>query len=203
MIMRAIQDVAKLCAALDGNTTLLELSASGHAMAPETAAVVSAMLTCNSGLQALALGDSSFGDAGVAALCPGLAATATLQRLDLSAKGMTATGAISLGRALAACSSLTQLSLAGNRLGGGGIGNLTPGLLSLRSLDLRDCCIASAAGGPSLSIMLRDGHFTSLDLSSTGSCQTPMPPIEACMLLQWTLGQPPDIPSSIPGLPQR
>lgn len=97
-------------------------------MAIETAALVSAMLSCNSGLMALAVGDASFGDAGVAALCPGLAATATLQRLDLSAKGVTAAGAASLGRALAPNSSLTSLSLAGNQIGGGGLGNLTPGL---------------------------------------------------------------------------
>lgn len=67
-----------------------------------------------------------------------------------------------MGRALAANTSITHLSLARNRLGGGGIGHLTPGLLSLRSLDLSECGIASAAGAPVLSILLRDGQLTSL-----------------------------------------
>lgn len=87
------QDVAKVCTALESNTTLRELSASGRPMSPETAAIVSSMLARNSVLTSLSVGDGHFGDAGVAALCPGLAATATLQRLDLEAKGITAAGA--------------------------------------------------------------------------------------------------------------
>jgi len=167
--IRVLQDVTKLCAALEGNTTLRELSASGHAMAPESAALVATMLSRNSGLISLGVGDANFGDAGLAALVPGLTATATLQRLDLEAKGMTAAGAGALGAALAAGNgSLTHLNFSRNGIGGDGAAALAPGLLSLRSLDLSGCGIASDAGAAALSQLLQSGQLTSLSLRGNG-----------------------------------
>lgn len=105
----SLQDVTKVCAALEANTTLRELSASGRPMSPETAAVVSAMLSRNSTLTSLSMGDGRFGDAGIIALCPGLAVTATLRQLDLEAKGITEAGA-------SRCSGLLQIGVRLKRL---------------------------------------------------------------------------------------
>lgn len=81
-----MQEVSKLCEALKSNTSLTELSLGSHAVAPDTAATLAAMLPVNQGLSSLCLGDSTFGDKGLVALCPGLQASRSLKSLDLELK---------------------------------------------------------------------------------------------------------------------
>lgn len=82
----ALQEVAALCGALSCNSTLTELYASNHAMAPAAAALVGDMLGANVTLRALCVGDAAFGDDGLAALAPGLARNTALTHHDLENK---------------------------------------------------------------------------------------------------------------------
>lgn len=55
-------DAMDLCAALEQNTTLGELSIGSHAVGPAAAAAFARMLAANTTLGSLDLGNSTFGD---------------------------------------------------------------------------------------------------------------------------------------------
>jgi hypothetical protein len=88
------KEVERLAAALASgqNTHLQTISASGHAIPPESLRIFGAAIASGkSNLKNLAIGDSKMGDDGVCALCQGLASTTENQQLesiDLSYKGM-------------------------------------------------------------------------------------------------------------------
>ena len=63
----------ELCNALEGNTTLTELSAGSHSLSAEDAEAFAGVLRSKSALKSLCLGNSSFGDDGLAVLAEGLA----------------------------------------------------------------------------------------------------------------------------------
>ncbi|KAK3279063.1 hypothetical protein CYMTET_13037 [Cymbomonas tetramitiformis] len=134
------EEVSAFCKALQNNTVLKELYASGHKMLPETARIVADMLTKNSALEALCVGDSEFGDEGVAELSIGLSKNNALTSLDLEAKSIGPQGAASLQNALQANTSLKTLQLARNAVGNEGLASLCKGLKpsSITSLDLSE-----------------------------------------------------------------
>lgn len=76
------QEVLELCNALEGNTTLAELSAGSHSISAQDAKAFAGVLRSNSALKSLCLGNSSFGDDGIAALAEGLAGERSSLRLD-------------------------------------------------------------------------------------------------------------------------
>ena len=80
------QDVLALCAALQHNTSLSELTISSHTLSTVAARALGAMLAANATLTSVSLGNSAFGSAGMAALAPGLAANRGLTRLDCESK---------------------------------------------------------------------------------------------------------------------
>ena len=67
-----MQEVEKLTAALEGNTTLQELTACHHPHSVDDARCFAAALHNNSTLRSLNFGDASFGDEAIAALAEGL-----------------------------------------------------------------------------------------------------------------------------------
>lgn len=73
-----------------GNTRLEELKASGHALETEAVQAFADMLSQNSGLKRLALGDSEFGDERAKLLSEGLKGNGGLQELELDLKSITA-----------------------------------------------------------------------------------------------------------------
>ena len=61
-----------MTAALEGNTTLHELTACHHPLSVDDARCFAAALRSNNSLRSLSIGDASFGDEAIAALAEGL-----------------------------------------------------------------------------------------------------------------------------------
>lgn len=66
------QEVKRLTAALEGNTTLEELTACHHTLSVDDAQCFASALRSNSTMRSLSVGHSSFGDEAIAALAEGL-----------------------------------------------------------------------------------------------------------------------------------
>jgi hypothetical protein len=77
-------DVILLCAALNENVILTEFVASGRALTARGLQAVAEMLTQNSSITRLAVGDATLGDSGLAVLVPGLVGHRAFKWLDLS-----------------------------------------------------------------------------------------------------------------------
>ena len=109
--------VIKLCAALAGNTTLVELAASGKKLSAAALEAVAAMLRRNTALRRLSLGDAALGTAGVATLAGGLETNTGVQSIDFSFKTLDAAAGECLEKLLASNQALTELLLSRNELG--------------------------------------------------------------------------------------
>ena len=138
-----MQEVHRICSALQSNTTLTELSSSGHEMQPDTAKLVAQMLSLNTALTSLCVGDRNFGDKALQELASGLQNNASLQKLDLEQRSITAEGIRALSQALNGSSGVRQLILSRNRLGNTGKG---PSCILLESST-------AAIGKPCLALM--------------------------------------------------
>ena len=64
------QEVQQLCTALEGNTVLQELYASGHHLMPQTAGMLGAMLATNASLVSICVGDDALGDTVSSSMLP-------------------------------------------------------------------------------------------------------------------------------------
>lgn len=131
--------------ALESNTTLTELYASGHALDKDSLAALAAMLPRNATLTSLNVGDGSLGDQGLAILAAGVGTSPSLTRLDLENKGIEGQGVAALAAAVAQApaSKLKELVLSRNPLSAEGAAALAPILPRLEVLELSDCRWAS------------------------------------------------------------
>ena len=111
-----MQEAAELAKALEGNTHLTELYASGHELNAEAVKLLAAAVAKNQTLRVLCIGNASFGDSGTAALVEGLVGNTTLQQLDLESKSLGPQGAAALGKALSTGLGVETLLLARNPL---------------------------------------------------------------------------------------
>jgi hypothetical protein len=158
------EECAALCAGLP-STGVLELLASGHAIGEAGAAAVGGMLAQYRPLRRLAVGDSSFGDAGADALLRGLGdAPCGLEALELDYKGLGEPGARAVSALLCRAGALRELTLARNPLQDGGVEALGEGLraaMALESLDLSESGM-TARGVEALGRAAREGGLRAL-----------------------------------------
>lgn len=142
-------DVVALCGALEKNTHMAHLAASGHRLTGRALEAVSAMLSTNRALRHLAIGDSELGDVGVAAIEAGLLGNGSLEVLDLDFKGLGLGAAGVMARVLAnRFSGLVHLNLARNGLADDAVAVLAEGMRGntrLMRLDLADNAFTAAA----------------------------------------------------------
>ena len=111
-----MQEATELAKALEGNSHLTELYASGHELDAEAVKLLAVAVAKNQTLRVLCIGNASFGDSGTVALVGGLAGNTTLQQLDLESKSLGPRGAAALGKALSTGLGVETLLLARNPL---------------------------------------------------------------------------------------
>ncbi|CAL5227399.1 g10354 [Coccomyxa viridis] len=138
------EEVKKLTAALEGNTTLHELTACHHPLSVDDAHCFAAALRSNSSLRSLSVGDASFGDEAIAVLAQGLSGNTALQKLDLEGKGLGTAGATALAQNIDADTGLRHLILTSNSLGDDGAAAVAPALHNIAHVELQNCGIGAA-----------------------------------------------------------
>eukprot|EP00729_Bicosta_minor_P011598 gene11598-35168_t len=141
-------DVVKLFAALESNTVLTELVASGKVLTQGGLEAIATMMSKNSAVRRFAVGDSTLGDEGLATLVPGFVAhKGGLSWLDLAYKGLTAASAEHLLEVVKGSASLEELLLARNEgLGDAFIEIFSAGLVADGTATAAVAAAAAASG---------------------------------------------------------
>jgi len=171
-------ECAALCRGLEGNCTLTELKASGHALGHVGLGAVGSLLgSGRSALRRLAIGNSSLGGAGIRAMVAGLGkADCPLHALDLGLKGLGINEGDEeeLASLLMRCTDLRELQIGRNPLGTRGLQCLASGCLarplggSLLHLELDETTIDGVVLGALADAAVERGALLSvrtLDLS--------------------------------------
>lgn len=147
------------------NTHLTSISASGHAVPPETLYKLSQALASPGGknIKCLAIGDEQMGDEGVEALCRGLVHVngGFLESLDLSSKNLTSVSMTYLARTFGRSQYLKSLHLYRNSI-------CDEGLANFKQEVMRNGRIESF---PPLELLdLSESNIGALGVASLASC---------------------------------
>lgn len=158
-------DVEALSKALQGSSSLQELTCSSHSISAAASSALGAMLQHNRALKRISIGNSSWGDQAAAALAQGLKHNTVLESWDLEHKGLTSAAAGCIVDVLQAHPALQQLSLSRNALGDAGLSQLCASpWKGLQHLQLSGCGL-TAEGLKALASAASLDQLTHLDLS--------------------------------------
>ncbi|XP_053139963.1 ribonuclease inhibitor-like isoform X2 [Hemicordylus capensis] len=171
--------VKHLCQALqDANCKLQSLQLDNCDFTVASCGDLSAVLSANSSLTELCLGENKIGDAGVALLCQGLLnPNCKIQKLTLWECDITAAGCKDLSNVISTKETLRELNLIGNNIGDQGMDFLCQGLkdpnAKLQSLWLRECGLTTACCKSISSVLctnsiLKELHIASNPLKDAG-----------------------------------
>ena len=116
-----MQEAKALAEALETNTHLTELYASGHDLENESIGLIGKAIAKNTTLRILCIGSSRLGNSGVKSLLKGLSGNKSLQQLDLEGKGISHPGAAAISQAITDGLPVESLLLARNPLGNEGM----------------------------------------------------------------------------------